>query len=535
MAHRLLSVDAPADRMMEVRLDMHSEKGGKPAIGLGQWIAARAMRSPERQALTCDGETWTYRMLDERIREVTARLHARGVRPGERVGFLGLNDPLFLVTMFAAARIGAVFVPLNFRLAAPEIAFIVRDAGITLLVVGPEQCRAVDAIRETLGCASYLATAPVDGWETLDEAGGASGSDALIHVPDEDDVALLMYTSGTMGYPKGVMLTHGNLWWNNVNVMLSMDILSDDVSLVCAPLFHIAGLNANTLPTLMKGGHVVLHRNFDPGRFFDDVARYRVTTSFAVPAMLLFISQHQAFATSDLSSLRMFIVGAAPVPLQLLGLYAERGISLQQGYGLTETAPTASFLGAEYAYTKVGSAGKPPLLSDIRIVDEHGVDIDEPHRIGEVCVRGPNVMKGYWNRPAETARAMLDGDWFRSGDAGYRDEDGFLYLVDRLKDMIISGGENIYSAEVESALYDHPAISEAAVIGVADAVWGETVVAVVSLKAGMDLTLDGMQSFLDGRLARYKIPRRLEIVETLPRTETGKVRKQPLRSKFESV
>ncbi len=494
-----------------------------PDISPDGWLSKRVMRSPERLALTFEGESWTYAALGERIAALAGALRAGGVGRGDRVGYLGFNDPAFLVSMFAAGRLGAVFVPLNFRLAGPETEYVVNDAGIHTLLVGDEHREPLERIRERLCCRRYLfSDSPLPG--------EPAGSETP---PAADDVALIMYTSGTTGRPKGAMLTNGNLWWNNVNTLLTMDFYQDDVSLTSAPLFHIGGLNATTLGTLMKGAHLVLHRQFDPGEFLADVARYRVTTHFAVPAMLLFVSRHPEFASADLSSIRSIVVAGAPVPESLLRVYLARGITVLQAYGLTETSPMVTFLTPDWTLAKLGSAGKPPLLTEVRLTAADGSLVTEPHGRGEVVVRGPNVMAGYWEKAAATSAAIEDG-WLHTGDVGYLDDDGFLYICDRVKDMVISGGENVYPAEVENVLYRHPAIAEVAVIGLPDETWGEAVVAVVALKPGAELSLEALQAFAEPELARYKIPRRLELVEALPRNATGKVRKFDLRATFGS-
>jgi len=270
------------------------------------------------------------------------------------------------------------------------------------------------------------------------------------------------------------MLTHGNLWWNNTNALLMLDVVQDDVSLVVAPLFHIGGLNVTTLVTWMKAGEVVLHRMFDPGRFLEDAARYRITTSFGVPAMLLFISQHPEFDSTDLTTLRVLVCGGAPVPEPLIKLFNGRGIPINQGYGLTETAPMVTFLSPEFSLARVGSAGTTPPFTEVRLVDAEGGLLTEPLARGEVCVKGPNVMKGYWNRPDATMAAIDTEGWFHTGDIGYLDEDGFLFIADRVKDMVITGGENVYPAEVESVLAAHPAVADVAVVGVPSERWGES-------------------------------------------------------------
>jgi fatty-acyl-CoA synthase len=492
-----------------------------PDISVSGWFKQRALRSPERTAVTFEDDAWTYAQLDKRVDDLAGTLRAGGVVRGDRVGYLGVNDSAFLVAMFAASRLGAIFVPLNFRLAGPEIEYIVNDAEIHTLLIGEEHRELALGIRAKLCCDRLLfPDSPLE---------GEPHSGAGIALPE--DVALIMYTSGTTGRPKGAMLTNGNLWWNNVNSLLTTDFLRDDVSLNSAPLFHIGGLNVTTLVTLMKGAHLVLHKQFDAGAFLTDVVRFRVTTHFAVPAMLLFVSQHPRFEEADLSSIRQIMVGGAPMPESLLRLYVERGINVLQGYGLTETAPMVSFLTPDWALQKLGSAGKPSALTDVRLRTADGGVAAKPGERGEVCVRGPNVMAGYWQQPDATA-AVMDGEWLRTGDVGYFDEDDFLYICDRVKDMLISGGENVYPAEVENVLYRHPSIAEVAVIGMPDDRWGEAVMAVAALKPGTSLSLDDLQTFVEPLLARYKIPRRLEIVDALPRNSTGKVLKFNLRATF---
>ncbi len=504
-----------------------------PDVSLGGWFARRAVRSPNRRALTFEGATLTYGQVLDRVDRLAAVLRDGGVCHGDRVGFLGLNQPAFLETMLAASRLGAIFVPLNFRLTGPELVFIVGDAGVHTLVVDEPHAALIDSVRAQLPVRRHLG---VDheggGWEGYEAL--VAGTEPLEAAEDVDpeEVALIMYTSGTTGRPKGAMLTHGNLWWNNTNALHMFDTLEDDVTLVVAPLFHIGGLNVTTLIAWQKGAEVVLHRSFDPGACLEDIPRYGVTTMFGVPAMFLFMSQHPGFDGGDLASLRGLICGGAPVPEPLMRRYDARGIPIQQGYGLTETAPSVSFLAPEFGLTKLGSAGQTPLFTDVRIVDEDGGAVTEPGERGEVCVRGPNVMKGYWNRPDATAAAIDDRGWFHTGDIGYLDEDGFLYIADRVKDMVISGGENVYPAEVESALYEHPAIGEVAVIGLPDDRWGEAVVAVAVVKPDHTLTLDELRDFGGRSLARFKLPTRLECTDVLPRNPAGKVLKFELRERY---
>jgi fatty-acyl-CoA synthase len=374
-----------------------------------------------------------------------------------------------------------------------------------------------------LPCLRYFsADQPAEGWPDIADLLATHDPLRTGERVVEDEIAVIMFTSGTTGRPKGAMLTHGNIWWNNINVLLAYDVLADDVSLLVAPLFHIGGLNVNSLVIWQKGGHIVLHRTFDPRRCLNDIATYRVSTFFAVPAMLLFISQQPEFTSADLSSLHTIVCGGAPVPEPLMRVYAERGIPINQGYGLTETSPFVTFLAPEWGMAKLGSAGRAPIFSEVRLVDPDGRDIATPRVNGEVITRGPNIMKGYWNNPEATAAAIDSEGWFHTGDVGYFDEDGFLFIADRLKDMVITGGENVYPAEVESVLYDHPAITEIAVIGLPDEQWGEMVVAVVALKEGATVDLEELREFATERLARYKLPRRLEIVPVCRETQRGR-------------
>jgi fatty-acyl-CoA synthase len=473
----------------------------------------------------------------DRVDRLAAGLRAGGVCPGDRVGFLGFNHPAFLETLFATARLGAIFVPLNFRLTSSELAYIIADAGVHTLVVDADHCDLIDEVRPRLPVRVFVGTGECHGqfqdYEALVNWPRPLGP--VVTPVDADSVAVIMYTSGTTGRPKGAMLTHANLWWSNANKGLAMDFLESDVTLVAAPLFHIGGLNVTTLGTWQKGGEILLFPSFEPGKCLEAIARHGVTTMFGVPAMFLFMSQHPAFDTIDLTSIRTLICGGAPVPEPLIKVYNGRGIPIQQGYGLTETAPAVALLGADDALAKVGSTGRPVFFVDIRIVDASGSVVTTPRGVGEICVRGPNVMKGYWNQPDATAEAIDAEGWFHTGDAGYFDEDGFLFISDRFKDMLITGGENVYPAEVESVLYEHPAVAEVAVIGMPDDQWGEAVVAVVAAKEGESVTLDELRDFGARNLARYKLPSRLHLVDALPRNPAGKVLKFELRERFAGV
>lgn len=478
--------------------------------------------------------------LSDTVREFAAGLSERGLRRGDRVAYLGFNSVTFLETLFAAAHLGAVFVPLNFRLAADEIGHILNDSGAHTLVVEEGHRELAESILADIPVRSHVlvdtdpecpATAePAPAWTRLSEL---RGPDRPVREPValyDDDLAALMYTSGTTGRPKGVMLTHGNLWWNAVNAEGVVDTRFDDVNLALAPLFHIGGLNAFTLRTLVRGGTVVLRRGFDAAKCLQDLVARRVNTFFAVPAMYTALARVPGFAEADLGALRSAIIAGAPVPPQLIRDYADQGVLLQQAWGLTETAPFATYLPARVAVDKAGSAGLPMPYTEIRLTHlGTGAGIDEPDTQGEICVRGPNVTPGYWDNPDATRAAFDDMGWFRTGDIAYRDKDGFYYIVDRLKDMIISGGENVYPAEVERVLVEYPGVLDAAVIGVSDPKWGETVLAVLTCAPGAEPTLEEVREFADRHLARYKLPTKVMVTESLPRNASGKLDKIGLR------
>jgi fatty-acyl-CoA synthase len=339
-----------------------------------------------------------------------------------------------------------------------------------------------------------------------------------------------MYTSGTTGRPKGAVLTHGNMTWSCINQAFGLDFTPEERTLGLAPLFHIGGLNGTVNATLLRGGSVVLVRGFDPPATLAVISEQRVTSFFAVPTMLDALSRQPDFDTIDLSALRTIGAAGAPLPLPLLRTWLDRGITVQQAYGMTESAPAGTMLDSADAVAKVGSAGKPQFFVDVRVVRPDGTECD-PHEVGEVVLSGPNIMAGYWNSPEETAAAIVDG-WYHSGDAGSTDEDGYLYIRDRYKDMIISGGENVYPAEVESALLELPEVVEAAVIGVPDEKWGEVGLAVLVAAPGADRNPEGIRAALRERLAGFKVPRLIEFADELPKTATGKIRKPDLRDRY---
>ena len=476
--------------------------------GLGSWPARRARMSPDRVALTHGGAGTTYAELASEALGFAHRLRRLGVRRGDRVAYLGVNHPHAVRTLFAAGLLGAVYLPLNFRLTRDELMVIVGDAEPVVVVAGPGH----------EGAAADLDLPSV----TV----GGVGGDPIDEPVGLDDLAVLMYTSGTTGRPKGAMLTHGNLTWNVCNHLIDIDLRGDDVVLVAAPLFHIAALAQSLLPILVKGGRAVLVPSFDPQGAAATIAAERVTVMFGVPTMFALLLTAK---DADFSSLRILECGGAPVPASLIQAYEDRGVPFLQGYGMTEAAPGVLYLAAEDAARRAGTAGVPVFFSDVRVVTPDGRDTADGEP-GEILVSGPNVFDGYWGRPDETAAVLDDDGWFRSGDIAVRDADGFHRIVDRAKDLIISGGENIYPAEVESALLSCPGVAECAVIGVPDAKWGEVGQALIVRSSAVEAA--DILGSLEGRLAKFKIPRYVRFVDDLPRTASGKLLKARLRREY---
>ncbi|WP_017599838.1 acyl-CoA synthetase [Nocardiopsis lucentensis] len=495
--------------------------------GIGSWPARRARSCPERTALVHGERSFTYAELHERVTRLAAALRGLGVRRGDRVAYLGANHPALVETLFAAGTLGAVFVPLNTRLAVPELAYAIEDSGSCVLVHGAEQAEAAGGLRDRTAPRVLVPVdddAP-DGYEALIASSPAAPVDEPVGL---DDTCMIMYTSGTTGHPKGAELTHGNITWNCVNVLIDVDVTVDEVTLVTAPLFHTAALNMTCLPTLLKGGRVIVEPGFDPTRVIELFTARRVSWMFGVPAMFDALAAHPGWAGADLSSLRVLMAGGAPVPESTIAAYQKRGLTFLQGYGMTETAPGVLMLGAADSLRKAGTAGRPSVFTDVRIVRPDLTDA-APGEPGEIVVKGPNVMRGYWGRPDDTARAHTADGWFRTGDVATVDAEGFVRIVDRAKDMIISGGENVYPAEVENVLHDHPDVLECAVIGVPDERWGEVGRAVVVPRPGTAPAEGDLLAHFEGRLARYKTPKSVVFTDELPRNAAGKLRKADLR------
>ena len=483
-------------------------------MDLSHWIEGHARISPDAAAIRFGGEDISYTELARRVARAAAALASLGVRRGDAVAFLGLNHPQVLVLLFACARLGAMLVPLNWRLAPREHARVLADCPPRVLFVEPAFAAHAATIDGAISATAL---------SVLDEDGARPPASE----GDEASPLLLCYTSGSTGTPKGVVLTQRAILWNALNSTHMHDLSSQDRVLTTLPLFHVGGMNIQTTPALHAGASVTLHAKFDPEATFDAIERERITLTVLVPAQLEALMGLPRWRRADLSSLRMITTGSMIVPEAFVRKASERGVPVIQVYGSTETCPIATYLRVGDALRKAGSAGVPALHCEVKVVDADGGEA-APGNDGEILVRGPNVASGYWNAPDETAQTFVDG-WYHSGDLGHFDGEGHLHVVARKKDMIISGGENIYPAEVEGVLQECPTIEETCVVGRPDARWGETVVAAVVLKPGCRMTEAEVLALFQGRLARYKQPREVRFLDRLPRSALGKVQKEAVR------
>ncbi len=492
-----------------------------------------ARRTPEKPLAVFEDDVVTYQAMLDWAAALASGLHERGVGVGDVVGLLSYNRIEFLATIFAANYVGAIAMPINWRLAAPELQFIIEHSQARALVCDDALIALADEATNPLGgdlVRVCISTELFPRWERFCDLAAESARPARAHVLG-DDIHRLMYTSGTTGRPKGVMLTHTNLAWKNYAHITEFGFTSADVGLACGPLYHVGALDLITTTMIAVGATTIIHRAFDASHVVDEIERSRVTSVWTAPAMVRAILAVPGVAQRDLSSVRLLIAGGEKMPVP----YIERlqrtfpSAWFADAYGLTETVSGDTFLDSEHTLSKLGSVGRPCQYLAVDIWDEHGASVPAGER-GEVVLRGPKVFKGYWRDPDATSAAFAGG-WFHTGDIGLKDDDGYLYIVDRLKDMIVSGGENIASSEVERVLYEHPSVVETAVVGRPDDRWGEVPVAYVVVQPAAATTPEELIEHCRRQLARFKVPTHVVFVDELPRNPSGKILKRELRNR----
>ncbi len=489
-------------------------------------IAKRADLSPSRIAMVdlTSGEEVSYAQLEDRSSRCAQSLSAQGVTEHDRVAVLCRNRIEFFEILFACGKIGALMVPLNWRLSVHELEDILKDCTPDILIHGAEDREAAQKLAGESGTLVDLDEPGPDGYAASLKRHEPASSRA--HWPGSQ-AWYLLYTSGTTGRPKAVIQTYAMALVNYLNIGSAIDLCADDTTINFLPLFHTAGINLHTLPTLFAGGRVLVLTGFDPGRMIDLLAEGELDTFFGVPAVYQQLSLHPKFASVDLSKLRSWGCGGAPLPDILVTQFAERGARVCHGYGMTETGPTAFLMNTEDVEPKIGSVGKAQLLVSTKIMLPDGAEAGV-EEIGEIWFCGPGITPGYWNQPEATAAAFEDGHWFKSGDLARKDSEGFHYIVGRSKEMYISGAENIYPAEVENVLAKHPAVLEAAVIGVPNEKWGEVGKAFTLFREGRSASAEELTEFCRDRLATYKVPKFFVPLDDFPRTAAGKVQKHLL-------
>ncbi|MCP2326901.1 fatty-acyl-CoA synthase [Hamadaea flava] len=495
-------------------------------VGVGSWIERRARVSPDRVALIGNGRSLTYAELAGRIRRLANGLLRLGVERGDRVGWIGPNHPAYLESLFSCGLVGAALAPVNHQFAASQVRAALDETAPTVLI----QHDAADAVSTPASVRHRIALAGSADTALDFETLMAESPDAALDVPVEmDDICLLPHTSGTTGSPKAIALTHANVTWNVVNLLTCADLRGDDVTVAIAPFFRVGGTGVNVLPVLFLGGTVVVPEGTSPEAILLAMQRHQVTVGFGNPDLLDALTRATAWPLVDLSSVRFMLTGGAPVPERLIRQYLDRGVTLLQGYGLSEAAPLALLLDPASSLTKIGSAGKPPLLVDIQIAAADGTVVGAGE-IGELLVRGPNVMAGYWNRPEATREAITPTGWLRTGDAARVDEQGYVWIVDRIADQFFSVGEPVYPAEVERVLIGHPSIADAGVTQVVSGDGRQLVVAVVVPVAGSTATEEELLAFGRQRLASHQAPSSVTFVDHLPRSTVGKLVRAQLQA-----
>ncbi len=501
-------------------------------INVGDWIKKWSLLQPRKNALFFEDHPLTYQEVNRRTNQLCHLLLIKGIKKGDRVSVLLYNCYQYIEIFFGLSKLGAILVPLNWRLAGPELEFIIQDSGSQYLIFEPEFEGVIHSIRPNLNVPSgnyFVIGAPCPDW-AVDYEKNLSGQPIQEPLVDrsvgDEDPHIIMYTSGTTGIPKGAILSHRKTFFNVLNAEMIYHLTFKDRLIVSRPMFHSGGLLVESAPILYKGGTLILKKRFRPYEILEAVRKYRVTLLELPATVYQFILRDCDLTQYDLSSIRCFFTGGERIPVALLKEYQKRGIIISQIFGQTESS-TITFLSSEDAVKKIGSVGVPVFHGEVKIVDKEGKEVP-PGEVGEIIVSGPTLMSGYWNRPDLTAEAIREG-WLYTGDLAKKDEEGYFYIVDREKDMYISGGENIYPAEIEKVFFTHPKVFDIGVIGVPDNQWGEVGKAYIVLKPGEAMTKEEALQFLRGKLGKYKIPKHVEFVGELPKTASGKIQKFVLK------
>jgi len=501
-------------------------------INIGDWIRKWSFLQPHKKALIFEDHPFTYQEINQRTNQLCHFLLERGIRKGDRVSVLLYNCHQYIEIFFALSKIGAILVPLNWRLAGPELEFIIKDSGSRMIIIEPEFEEVIASIRPHLNLSNgdYISVgSPCPDWARDYEKGllecSVQEPPLQFSVGDEDP-HILMYTSGTTGIPKGAILSHRKTFYNALNADIFYNLTSKDIMIVSRPMFHSGGLLVEAAPILYKGGTLILKKRFRSHEILETIQKYRVTLLEMAATVYQFILQECDLNQYDLSSIRCYFTGGERVPKAILKEYYRKGMTLSQIFGQTE-ASTITFLSPDAAVLKIGSVGLPVFHGEVKIVDKSGKGVSAGE-VGEIIIKGPTLMSGYWNRPDLTSETIRDG-WLYTGDLARMDEEGYIYIVDREKDMYISGGENVYPAETEKLLHTHPKIFDAGIVGVPDEKWGEVGKAFIVLKPGEAMDNGEVFEFLKGKVAKYKIPKYVELIEELPKTASGKIQKFVLK------
>ncbi len=506
-------------------------------INIGEWIRKWSFLQPHKRALIFEDRPFTYQEVNLRTNQLCHFLLNNGVQKGDRISVLLYNCHQYFEIFFAISKIGAILVPLNWRLAGPELEFIIKDSGSRMLIFDPEFVEVVASFSSNLSLSrrDYVCVgSPCPDWAKDYEKGVLENP---VHEPrleapvGDEDPHILMYTSGTTGIPKGAILSHRKTFFNALNADIFYNLTGKDIMIVSRPMFHSGGLLVEAAPVLYKGGTLILKKRFRPSEILETVQKYRVTLLELPATVYQFILLECDLKQYDLSSIRCYFTGGERVPKVMLKEYYRKGITISQIFGQTE-ASTITFLSPDDAVLKIGSVGLPVFHGEVRIVDKTGRDVS-PGEVGEIIIKGPTLMSGYWNRPDLTAETIRDG-WLYTGDLARTDEEGYVYIIDREKDMYISGGENVYPAEIEKVLHTHPKIFDAGIVGVPDEKWGEVGKSFIILKPGKTMGSEEVFEFLKGKVAKYKIPRHVEFIEELPKTASGKIQKFVLKERHKN-